>query len=57
MFLKFQKTLNSKNALNSSITGYKINFTIINNYKKTTKLMFLPNELYIYYMTAGMQKR
>lgn len=55
MYLNLQKTLKSKNCVNSTITGYKINLTIINNCVKTTNLKLLQKELHIYIKTDGMQ--
>ena len=55
MYLNLQKTLKSKNTVNSTITGYKINLTIINNYVKTSNLKLLQKELHIYIKTDGMQ--
>ncbi len=54
MYLNLQKTLKSKNTVNSTITGYKINLTIINNYVKTSNLKLLQKEQHIYIMRDGM---
>ena len=48
MYLNLQKTLKSKNSVNSTITGYKINLTIINNCVKTTNLKLLLKEQHVY---------